>query len=210
MWWRPPQKSGGIMGAPTNIGGEKLRTRVQSNPMTGYRVWRVATSDQGMRLKALNMPYIWHVENTAACLPVSKVVPDRPKHASPAVDCACGLYAMLPDEPLDSWTGVIRGSVYASGTISLYGRVLKCQRGLKAEHAIVDSPVVLDVDCMYMGCHATVATVAPRESGTWLGYCAEHDKEGVEVAVFMREAVRELTVNYPTVEFISYQGAEHG
>lgn len=209
MWWlhRNPPSQGGIIGSPTNLGGEPLATRVQSDPITGYRVWRITTSEQGMRLKALNMPYVWEEENTAQCLPVSKVTPERPKHDSPAVDCACGLYSMLPDEPLNSWTGVIRGSVYASGTVSLYGRVLKCQRGLKAEYAIVDSPVVLDVECFSMGCQGRVETVSPRDFGGWIGHCAEHDKEGVEVAVFMAEAVRELSANYPNVEFIAYQGA---
>lgn len=140
-----------------NTGGEELPVYFSTEPLVGHRLWRVAPAWAGPAvLKSLNMPYIWAVENTAACLPpasqmyqaiarqagIIKPIHDDP---APSLTCECGLYAQLYDHPLSEWTSTVYGRVHASGSVALSGRVIECDYGYKAQYATLISPIVLEI-----------------------------------------------------------------
>lgn len=201
----------------TNRGGDELPISVRAEPITGYRVWRVTTTPDGMALKSLNHDYVWAVENTAECLSGPSVVVPHPRsmtlnpppheEAAPSRDCACGFYSMLPSQPLEEWSHLIYGKVHASGTVALRGRVLKCSMGYKAEYAELQSPIIVDVGCAASkSCESDVATVDLQVDYA-RGWCADHaPKEGalVTARTYMREVCRQLAARYAPVEFASW------
>jgi hypothetical protein len=84
---------------------------------------------------------------TAECL--NEQVPSwfRHRQEAPGVRCSCGLYAQGPDRPITDWTYVLNGRVKASGSILMWGRIIQCEAGYKAQHARIESPIVLDATC---------------------------------------------------------------
>lgn len=191
-----------------NVGGKALPHRESDIPLVGYRTWRVRHNVDGdIALHALHQGYEWQLENTAACAPFA-AYPNHsphPESPSPAINCQCGLYAQLPDQPIDEWNSLVRGRVRATGTIAMHGRIIRCERGFKAEHAVMQSPVILEGDCFITGCTEMVTRVEPvaRE---WHSFCSEHSvtENLLSVEVWAREAVRQLTVRYPGIEFIPF------
>jgi hypothetical protein len=112
----------------------------------------------------------------------------------------------------------VRGRVYASGTVALSGRVVRCARGYKAQYARIQSPLVLEADCQ--GSNNLV--VCPNDvtridlpSGpfrSFYGWCGQgdhrsEDEDGgstVDAGVWMRAAVKDLSGRYG-VEVISWK-----
>ena len=194
----------------TNVGGEPLKVSVRSEPIVGYRMWRVKIGPAGLRLWALNVYYEWQVENTAACQPIKAnpwfPVPSTLLHEdpSPSVNCACGLYAALPEAPLQEWDHSIAGLVHASGTVALTGRVIRCTLGYKAEHAEIQAPVVLEVNCIAStACPEPVVKVDVQKEYA-RGWCADHaPKDVLDASQFMAEAVRQLSAHYQ-LAFLSW------
>jgi hypothetical protein len=198
------------------VGGEPLPVSVRSEPIVGYRIWRVKPTTAGLAFWSLMQNYEWQVENTAECL-TNRIVPGPqmwnmpvpPKHetAAPGVECACGFYVMLPDHHLSEWTHMVRGQVHASGSVALTGRVIRCTMGYKAEHAEIQSPVVLDVTCAASEkCLLDVVTVdlqADRARG-WCGIHAPGVGALVEVSAYMRNACQQLEQKYG-IEVIAWQ-----
>lgn len=200
----------------TNRGGEQLPISVRSEPIEGSRIWRVTYTPDGLALKSLNHSYIWQVENTAECyrsaptlMPIAVPAPPPEPHveAAPGRDCACGFYVMLLDQPLEEWSNLVFGKVHAWGSVALTGRVIKCSMGMKAEHAEIMSPVVLDVGCAASKeCENPVAKVDLQVDYA-RGWCADHAPQVgalVDAKPYFREAARQLSKRYPGVEFTSF------
>ena len=200
----------------TNVGGDPLPISVRSEPIVGYRVWRVKPTPEGIVLHSLNQNYEWNVQNVAECLNYGPIhpwntTPTPPRHTDPApsVTCACGFYCSLPSQPIQEWAYLLRGRVHASGTVALTGRVIRCEMGFKSERAEIQSPVVLDVDCAsWEPCDNDVAVVdLQTEEGR--GFCADHVPSVgavVEAGMYMRNAVTRLQARYPGIEFLSWLG----
>jgi hypothetical protein len=198
-----------------NVGGEPVPDRISTEPITGYRVWRVVNAGDGtgLRLASMHMAYLWDRENTAECFPMGSFTQTvHPKVASPSLDCACGLYAQLPEHPISEWDAMRRGSVTASGSIAMTGRVIRCERGFKAQHATVEGPVVLEVSCMYT-CDSppTVVQIPDSTRHSYWTVCDVHKTAEpydmpmvtVDVSAWLREACRELSERYG-VEVLSW------
>jgi hypothetical protein len=201
------------MSHPRNTGGEPLPVSVRSSPIVGYRLWRVRPTPEGLSLWSVNQHYEWQVDNTAECLPTygagmwAQVRPSPHDDPAPSLSCSCGFYCQNDSDPLDEWEKTVRGTVFASGTVALTGRVIRCELGFKAERATIESPVVLGGDCAFSPkCHEDVVAVGlqSRFAHAW---CAEHvQKAGaiVEAAAYFRSAVNLLSTRYEPVEFISW------
>lgn len=132
----------------------------------------------------------------------------------------------LPDHPLDEWEHMVRGRVRATGTVSLTGRVVRCERGYKAQYASIQSPVIIEANCSHLHgtCTNPVTTLALPEGHvrSVYGHCGEHGVEFmsdppvvVDAALWMEQACRELEARYPGVEFIyvdwnEYEEVEDG
>lgn len=200
------------MPSGSNTGGEELPVYFSTEPLVGYRLWRVAPAyaDPAV-LKSLNMPYVWDVENTAKCVPYggpwgTYFAQDKHDDPSPSLECACGLYAQLPSHPLSEWTATVYGRLHASGTVALSGRIIECEFGYKAQYATIQSPVILEVDCYIRGCDGDVVRIGTKDDQTLTGHCAEHDIDGtVQIDVFLAETIRQLSARYDEIEFISWK-----
>jgi hypothetical protein len=157
----------------------------------------------------LNIRWTWGVENTAECIRYPGVMIPSPKthpsEPSPYVECACGLYAALPNQPLGEWEHIVAGVVHASGSVALTGRVIRCTLGFKAEHATIQSPVVLGAYCgSSQACLEDVVAV-DTQPGRVRGWCAEHAPDGtVDAAAWFQNAVYELEQRYQPIEFLSF------
>lgn len=187
------------------MGGEIVPDRFETDKIVGYRSWHVVPATKGVVLKSLHMGYIWNNPDTARCMPYGRPVlgPDHDPDDAPHPECSCGLYAQRPDDPLfDEWESMRTGRVSVFGTIELYGRVLICERGLKAQHARIVSGF-FEVSCAKGHCVNPVVRVQPRRVGeTVLCWCTAH--EPVEEAAladadtWLGEAARLLEAKYET------------
>lgn len=206
-------------GGSANRGGDELPLVVQTDPIVGYRVWRVSNTSGSLMLRSLSMSYMWKVTNTAECLPPGSPRAffgggpiQRHEEDSPGVDCACGFYCQLPDKPISEWESQVRSMVRAVGEVALSGRVIQCERGFKAQHAELRSPIMVEAGCIGANCEDEVTKLVPLPIGQYKGYCADHFKtqtdEMIEASVdaksWMRVACRELGESYPGIEFVSW------
>jgi hypothetical protein len=103
--------------------------------VVGWRSWKVALADGGPRLRPMTRigwcaGAWWPTARPlhAACATQQHVAPDE--------TCSCGVYAASSYGGLDELGYVDRaGSAIAVGTVSLWGSVVECDRGWRAEHA---------------------------------------------------------------------------
>lgn len=194
-WGRP------IPSHAKNTGGTDLPRRRRSKPVTGFRTWRVKYDGAEMALWSLMQGHVWETSVTAECLP-------RREHEAPDPGCACGLYCQLPEHPLTEWEIHVHGRVRATGTVQMSGRIIVCDYGYKAQHAAIESPVVVDADCLGKECGNPVTGVVSAGWDFWC-HCPDHpptrsDAVLLEFGPWMKQTLTELRARYPGVEFLSW------
>lgn len=118
-----------------------------AEPIVGWRVWRVLKiftlrSGEQYRLAAVGtngVPKLWEPRTAvrATCSAFTS------RHEAPWPRHECGLYALQTREDaverLEHWIAAEQGgkhvSAWALGQVSLWGRVVECQRGWRGEYA---------------------------------------------------------------------------
>jgi hypothetical protein len=89
-------------------------------------------------------------------------------HRAPDEECACGIYAARePDEALRYLVGRDEAQVVGRllGRVALWGKVIECERGWRAERAYPLEVEVADVAAAYgVGACGAIATSASRAS----------------------------------------------
>jgi hypothetical protein len=119
------------LSAPDRIGVEE-----------GWRVWRVGSDEGRPRLLSQAMQrHVWwpHERARAVCYPNNTLPwpPEAPReqlppaHRPPVQGCNCGFYA------LDSFRAImgIWASDFVLGRVQLWGKIIRGERGLRAEFA---------------------------------------------------------------------------
>jgi hypothetical protein len=193
-----------------NVGGELLLPEeLHLGYIRGYRWWRIVNDGQGLCLASLHTDMIWEESVIADCRPRMTGKPGSHESKAPDPHCSCGLYAQTPNHVLPEWERRTRAVASASGSILMSGRVIVCQKGYKAEHARIESPVLIDVACQ-KDCDVRPTRVElPQPWTSYAAWCPEHDPPGhpgfvsVDADVWLRHAVTDLNERYPNVEFIS-------
>jgi hypothetical protein len=193
-----------------NVGGTIVE-EFGITPLVGYRSWLVVHGPEGLALRSLHVSYLWQPgEQTAACHPGGNMFGGRHSSKSPHIDCSCGFYAALPDEPFVEWEFQKRGRVSAAGQIAMWGRIIECARGYKAETVdLSPDPVIVETSCQAL-CDAEPTRIelpAHSQSPIW-SVCDDHlsDDESrvtVEAGPFLRNACKELSERYGR-EFINW------
>jgi hypothetical protein len=126
-----------------------MRVPDSIEPVLGWRIWRIDTE-----LGLLRSPFLgrdlWLPEQPfrAGCGIPIKVLPEHvPPHDSPDSRCTCGIYAAVAVstlvDDLKTLSTIIahearigyRRDLIAVGLVSLWGRVIICERGYRAELA---------------------------------------------------------------------------
>jgi hypothetical protein len=184
-----------------NQGGEIVPDRFDHEPITGYWSWHVTPTADGLALHSLHMPHVWTNPETAICYPQGwhNQASHNPKDA-PHPDCSCGLYIQNPEHTFAEWEPIRTGKVSVFGTVELYGRVIRCERGYKAQHARIVSGY-FEVSCAKGGCIHPVVGVQPKPRGPVLCWCTTHEPQDAEHPVvdadgWLREAADALTDRY--------------
>ncbi len=158
--------------------------------VTGWRLWGVEDVDGDTRLVSLTRSTVWEPLRATAswCL--------RPTHLRPARRCRCGVYALASAEEL-ALLGPIAGG--AIGQVSLWGKVIEHERGLRAEFAYPSRVRLVCMECaaggravapviVERGFHRTGIRLAPR--------CAEHATPGARDVRAPAEVERALLDAY--------------
>jgi hypothetical protein len=171
-----------------------------------------AGDNTGYALRSLHVPYLWRRQNDAFChRPASIFLQTQHMgRLSPDPACSCGIYAQLPEHPLSDWERAKVGMVSASGTIAMWGRIIQCEKGYKAQHAEVQDPVVLDLSCV-AGCEQEPSRIAlPDRSQTpHHALCDEHVRTAehqvtVEATMWLDQACSQLSKRY-RLDFLSWR-----
>ncbi len=102
------------------------------------------------------------------------------------------------------------GRVSAYGEVAMWGRIIKCQRGYKAQHVRIQTPVVLDLKC-YGSCDNQVQKVElPPLGSAYNAWCwtdhrpAASDAVTIGAGFWLSEAKRELEARYEGIEVLSW------
>jgi hypothetical protein len=111
-----------------------------AEPLCAWRLWEVGDVDGAPRLRSLYRLNFWPVGAPfeARCEAQRLRLSRRPRHAAPSETCACGIYGApfeLIRRRLALDDGLPPGCLFVLGTVSLWGNVLECERGWRAELA---------------------------------------------------------------------------
>lgn len=109
-------------------------------PLSAWRLWRTVETPAGSRLRSLFHETDWPAREPlrASCLArqppwLLRRLSRRPTHTAPEAGCSCGLYAAWPELLLEQIEGDPGG--YIVGRVLLWGRIVECERGWRAELA---------------------------------------------------------------------------
>ena len=189
-----------------NVGGEVVPDEISTEPLRGYRYWNVVNDGDGLALKSLHADYLWAETNTAQCW---RGMTNRTPHEgkSPHPECACGFYAEHPDYPLREWQNQTLAKVSAHGTILMSGRIIVCEMGYKAEHVEIESPIFVSANCQVNCGNPPSKVTLPNVHQSYPTWCDEHapnmELATVDVDIWLRHAVDDLSARYPNTEFFS-------
>jgi hypothetical protein len=198
-----------------NQGGEKLPTRRTTEPLIGYRSWLIWNGPSNITLASIHVAYEWtQGVNEAVChTSGANRIPHR--DPSPSIKCVCGFYCNLPEMGFSDWDHLTRRYVHATGQVSMTGRVVRCEKGYKAQRAQVLSPILIEAGCAsrpindYCTNEVTGIILPSNSAFTHKAVCAEHrdgippDQVIVEAGVWMREVRSALAERYG-VEVLSF------
>jgi hypothetical protein len=111
-----------------------------AEPLDAWRLWEVEEVGGEQRLRSLYRICFWPVGAPleARCEAHRFRLRRRPRHSAPAATCTCGIYAapleLLRTRP-ELQDGLPEGRSLVLGTASLWGEVVECERGWRAEFA---------------------------------------------------------------------------
>lgn len=111
-----------------------------AEPLSAWRLWEVEPLDAAPRLRSLYRFSLWPVGAPleARCEAQRLRLPRRPRHRAPTATCTCGIYGApfeLIRRKLVVDNGLPTGCLFVIGTVLLWGDVLECERGWRAEFA---------------------------------------------------------------------------
>jgi hypothetical protein len=125
---------------PAETGIAAARAPDYGEALTAWRVWEVEDVDGAPRLRSLYRNCFWPVGTAleAHCEAQRLRLWRGSRHAAPTAACTCGIHA-VPFEFLQSLAQQDRllppGRSIVIGTVSLWGEVVECERGWRAELA---------------------------------------------------------------------------
>ena len=119
-------------------------------PVRGWRTWLIVQSHDGARLASVSFPALWPRRRrlSAECgrgFHTGSSSPVRGEHRAPSIGCSCGIYATWNADRAaqiaDCATARFRDCLgrpvigAAVGEVSLWGTVVECTQGWRAEYA---------------------------------------------------------------------------
>ncbi len=158
----PVRAYGGQVSTGTIDAGRVLQTAVPdadvsggSEPVTGWRVWRVSFRHRTPELRAITQTETWPVGQRmrAACRITA--------HSAPTEGCRCGIYGF--SEPMPPPYGLPAAGFVVVGQVALWGQVVVHRAGYRAEFAYPQRIGFFCMRCLEER-RAVVAEVVLRDS----------------------------------------------
>lgn len=125
-----------------------------AEPLVGYRVFDIGRVKSGCVLCALTVGSVWGPGvNRASCRRMDgmSVGPTHPDVAAPFEHCACGFWAYKTPELLAGHASNAFVDAPVRGEVELWGKVVECAYGYRAEYARVRSLQVVGETCVERG-----------------------------------------------------------
>jgi hypothetical protein len=124
---------------PAVAGTASTRAPDYGEPLRAWRMWEVEDLDRSPRLRSLYRICFWPVgvPFEARCEAHRFRLRRRARHDAPTETCTCGVYA-VPFQLIRKFAlrdGLPPGRSLAIGTVSLWGEVIECERGWRAQFA---------------------------------------------------------------------------
>jgi hypothetical protein len=142
---------------------------LSTEPVIGWRVWRLHAGHDGPRLMSVTRPYVWPgAEPMRAKCDLSHG--SRP---TPDVRCTCGVYAAATPDAL-SRVQVLSGDASVVGAIAMWGTVVEHTRGARSSFAYPARLRLVCATCLRRGRGAIQPTVVRRADSELVAYCARH------------------------------------
>ena len=110
-------------------------------PIIAWRAWGLTTNANGWLLSGLGVSEAWTPRKAMAakCIQDTLAISlwlgvHKTKHLAPHRDCSCGVWAFRSSEELLSALKDYR-DVKVIGQVYLWGRILECENGFRAQYA---------------------------------------------------------------------------
>jgi hypothetical protein len=142
---------------------------LSTEPVVGWRVWRLHAGPDGPRLMSVTRPYVWPVAEPIR----AKCDLHHGRRPTPDVRCTCGLYAASNPDDL-SRVQVLSSDASVVGAIAMWGRVVEHARGARAAFAYPARLRLVCATCLRRGRGAVGAVVVRRIDSELVACCARH------------------------------------
>ena len=115
-----------------------------AEPIVGWRGWFLVEAEDALRLCSIVYHTLWQPRQelvASCCSGRHRLTPELPaKHSAPAADCRCGIYACESAATATPFLNRSRTPARQTlglvlGRVSLWGKVVECQRGWRGERA---------------------------------------------------------------------------
>jgi hypothetical protein len=142
-------------------------------PITGYRVWRLAHDAGALRLVAMTRRTTW-----PALEPMRGRCPEHGADDVPGPDCMCGLYAASSLRSLVRAAVLQHGTIGVVGAVSMWGRVIEHDRGVRSSLAYPARIRLVCGPCLSERRGAVVPVTVVQRDDDPVPICARHLRPG--------------------------------
>lgn len=142
---------------------------LSTEPVVGWRVWRLHAGPDGPRLMSVTRPYVW-----PAAEPIrAKCDLNHGSRPTPDLRCTCGVYAAANPDDL-SRVQVLGCDASVVGAIAMWGTVVEHTRGARSSLAYPVRLRLVCATCLRRGRGAVEPTVVRRSGSELVASCARH------------------------------------
>jgi hypothetical protein len=142
---------------------------LSTEPLLGWRVWRLHAGPDGPRLMSVTRPYVWP---TAAPIR-AKCDLHHGARPTPDVRCSCGVYAAANPDDL-SRVQILSSDASVVGAIAMWGRVVEHTRGARAALAYPARLRLVCAACLRRGRGGVEAVAVQRLDSELVACCSRH------------------------------------
>lgn len=142
---------------------------LSTEPVMGWRVWRLHAGPDGPRLMSVTRPYVWPTAEPIR----AKCDLHHGRLPTPDVRCSCGVYAAANPDDL-SRVQVLSTDASVVGSIAMWGRVVEHARGARSAFAYPARLRLVCATCLRRGRGGVEAVVVRRSDSELVACCARH------------------------------------
>lgn len=155
-------------GARTHVTTGSDGPRLATEPVTGWRVWRLTDDDAGPRLGSITVSGRWSPRE-----PFVATCAASGGHRVPDEACSCGVYAASTPEHLAN-SGAIGTTASVVGTVAMWGTVVEHDAGARSAVAYPARVRLVCATCLSDGRGAVVPRFVVGTGDATTALCRRH------------------------------------